>query len=123
MSIYLKQKRSTQQQSDDYRSARDSNEYDSDNNNNNNLNMMSSNFRGPYFDTSVSKNVTALVGKTAYLNCRVRNLGNKTNFPKAKFFCLFQNSFLGKKRKWRNISVGIFFLFFFFTARKIFYDD
>jgi hypothetical protein len=22
--------------------------------------------------------VTALVGKTAYLNCRVRNLGNKT---------------------------------------------
>ena len=70
---------STQQQSDDYRSARHSNEYDIDNNNNNNnLNMMSSNFRGPYFDTSVSKNVTALVGKTAYLNCRVRNLGNKT---------------------------------------------
>ncbi|GAB0093314.1 zwei Ig domain protein zig-8 [Sergentomyia squamirostris] len=34
--------------------------------------------RGPYFDTSVSKNVTALVGKTAYLNCRVHNLGNKT---------------------------------------------
>ncbi|KAJ9595595.1 hypothetical protein L9F63_013216, partial [Diploptera punctata] len=35
--------------------------------------------RGPYFETSASKNVTALVGKTAYLNCRVRNLGNKTN--------------------------------------------
>ncbi|RZF37046.1 hypothetical protein LSTR_LSTR012389 [Laodelphax striatellus] len=34
--------------------------------------------RGPYFDTSASKNVTALVGKTAYLNCRVRNLGNRT---------------------------------------------
>lgn len=34
--------------------------------------------RGPYFDSSASKNVTALVGKTAYLNCRVRNLGNKT---------------------------------------------
>lgn len=34
--------------------------------------------RGPYFDTSASKNVTALVGKTAYLNCRIRNLGNKT---------------------------------------------
>jgi hypothetical protein len=34
--------------------------------------------RGPYFDPSASKNVTALVGRTAYLNCRVRNLGNKT---------------------------------------------
>ncbi|ETN65182.1 defective proboscis extension response [Anopheles darlingi] len=34
--------------------------------------------RGPYFDLSSSKNITALVGKTAYLNCRVKNLGNKT---------------------------------------------
>ncbi|EDS37064.1 defective proboscis extension response [Culex quinquefasciatus] len=34
--------------------------------------------RGPFFDLSASKNITALVGKTAYLNCRVRNLGNKT---------------------------------------------
>jgi hypothetical protein len=34
--------------------------------------------RGPFFDISASKNVTALVGNTAYLNCRVRNLGNKT---------------------------------------------
>lgn len=34
--------------------------------------------RGPYFDISASKNVTALVGNTAYLNCRVRNLGNRT---------------------------------------------
>lgn len=34
--------------------------------------------RGPFFDKSASANVTALVGKTAYLNCRVRNLGNKT---------------------------------------------
>ncbi|CAB3369599.1 Hypothetical predicted protein [Cloeon dipterum] len=33
---------------------------------------------GPYFETSASKNVTALVGKTAYLNCRVRHLGNRT---------------------------------------------
>lgn len=33
---------------------------------------------GPYFDLSASKNVTALLGKTAYLNCRVKNLGNKT---------------------------------------------
>lgn len=34
--------------------------------------------RGPYFDKSASKNVTALVGKTAHLNCRVRNLGNRS---------------------------------------------
>lgn len=33
---------------------------------------------GPYFDKPASKNVTALLGKTAYLNCRVKNLGNKT---------------------------------------------
>ncbi|XP_013138652.1 PREDICTED: lachesin-like isoform X3 [Papilio polytes] len=33
---------------------------------------------GPYFDLVMSKNVTALLGKTAYLNCRVKNLGNKT---------------------------------------------
>ncbi|KAG8222724.1 hypothetical protein J437_LFUL007438 [Ladona fulva] len=32
----------------------------------------------PGFDKVVSKNVTALLGKTAYLNCRVKNLGNKT---------------------------------------------
>lgn len=34
--------------------------------------------RGPYFDISASRNVTALVGKTATLNCRVRNLGDRT---------------------------------------------
>lgn len=33
---------------------------------------------GPYVDLATSKNVTALLGKTAYLNCRVKNLGNKT---------------------------------------------
>lgn len=32
----------------------------------------------PYFDSMTPKNVTALVGKSAYLSCRVRNLGNKT---------------------------------------------
>ncbi|XP_046429428.1 neurotrimin isoform X2 [Neodiprion pinetum] len=36
---------------------------------------------GPYFDKAASKNVTALLGKTAYLNCRVKNLGNKTMTP------------------------------------------
>ncbi|XP_035702465.1 zwei Ig domain protein zig-8 [Folsomia candida] len=32
----------------------------------------------PYFDSTVPRNVTALVGKTAYLGCRVKNLGNRT---------------------------------------------
>ncbi|XP_076763051.1 zwei Ig domain protein zig-8 [Xylocopa sonorina] len=32
----------------------------------------------PTFDYSQNTNVTALVGKTAYLTCRVRNLGDKT---------------------------------------------
>lgn len=40
--------------------------------------MQSALNRGPYFDVSVSRNVTALVATTAYLNCRVRNLSNKT---------------------------------------------
>ncbi|KAL2746955.1 zwei Ig domain protein zig-8-like isoform X1 [Vespula maculifrons] len=39
---------------------------------------------GPYFDKSASKNVTALLGKTTYLNCRVKNLGNKTFSPNRK---------------------------------------
>lgn len=34
--------------------------------------------QGPHFDRAASKNVTALLGKTAYLNCKVKNLGNKT---------------------------------------------
>jgi hypothetical protein len=33
---------------------------------------------GPYFDREFSKNVTALVGKTASLSCRVLNAGNRT---------------------------------------------
>ncbi|KAJ1531560.1 hypothetical protein ONE63_000233 [Megalurothrips usitatus] len=32
----------------------------------------------PHFDTAVPNNLTGLVGKTAYLNCRVKNLGNRT---------------------------------------------
>ncbi|XP_071513125.1 neurotrimin-like [Panulirus ornatus] len=32
----------------------------------------------PYFDYQESVNVTALLGKTAILNCRVKNIGNKT---------------------------------------------
>lgn len=33
---------------------------------------------GPYFDKGASNNVTALVGKTTHLNCRIRSLGNRT---------------------------------------------
>ena len=32
----------------------------------------------PYFDLNHSGNVTAVLGKTALLNCRVKNIGNKT---------------------------------------------
>lgn len=32
----------------------------------------------PTFDFSQNTNVTALIGKTAYLTCRVRHLGDKT---------------------------------------------
>lgn len=33
---------------------------------------------GPYFDYTGFKNITTLVGSTAYLKCRVRSIGNKT---------------------------------------------
>ena len=32
----------------------------------------------PYFDLNHSGNVTAVLGKTALMNCRVKNIGNKT---------------------------------------------
>ncbi|XP_059218435.1 uncharacterized protein LOC106095144 [Stomoxys calcitrans] len=32
----------------------------------------------PYFDVTMPKNITSLVGKSAYLGCRVKHLGNKT---------------------------------------------
>ena len=31
-----------------------------------------------YFDPVIPRNITALVGKSAYMSCRVKNLGNKT---------------------------------------------
>lgn len=39
----------------------------------------------PFFDFEESKNVTALLGKTAILNCRVKNIGNKTVSRKMDF--------------------------------------
>ncbi|CAG9760075.1 unnamed protein product [Ceutorhynchus assimilis] len=41
--------------------------------------------RGPHFDAAASKNVTALLGKTAYLNCRVKNLANRTMSPQVSW--------------------------------------
>ncbi|XP_014259878.1 uncharacterized protein LOC106672737 isoform X1 [Cimex lectularius] len=32
----------------------------------------------PYFDPSAPQNVSALIGKSAYLTCKVRNIGNRT---------------------------------------------
>lgn len=43
----------------------------------------------PYFDPNVNSNVTALVGKSAYLNCIVKNLGNKTVEYRGCFYRLF----------------------------------
>lgn len=72
-------------QAEDYRSEDTSSNLDDTEGS---LNFMSPSFRGPYFDVGVSKNVTALVGKTAYLNCRVRNLGNRTV---SDFFYIYIN--------------------------------
>lgn len=40
----------------------------------------------PYFDPLMPTNVTALVGQSAFLSCKVRNLGNKT-VSLLKIFC------------------------------------
>lgn len=64
---------------------------------------------GPYFDKSASKNVTALLGKTTYLNCRVKNLGNKTVSEKDVnvekkiriiFAAFFFNLFISRVSRW-----------------------
>lgn len=44
----------------------------------NNIDVDDQSRSGPFFDKAASKNVTALLGKTAYLICKVKNLGNKT---------------------------------------------
>ncbi|KAF5307144.1 hypothetical protein FQR65_LT00660 [Abscondita terminalis] len=47
--------------------------------------------RGPFFDKNASKNVTALVDKTSYLNCKVRNLGNRTKLNFAEHDVMYKN--------------------------------
>lgn len=44
----------------------------------------------PYFDVVGRRNVTAIVGQTARLNCRVKNLGDQQVTTK---FTLFRNSY------------------------------
>lgn len=53
------------------------------------IDLDSINRNGPYFDKAASKNVTALLGKTVYLTCRVKNLGNKTVSTHISSFILY----------------------------------
>ncbi|KAG8305044.1 hypothetical protein J6590_078978 [Homalodisca vitripennis] len=56
---------------------------------------------GPSFDTSIPSNLTGLVGKTAYLNCRVKNLGNRTtDHHDNRFACVI--SVVISRRERRN---------------------
>ncbi|CAD1476772.1 unnamed protein product, partial [Heterotrigona itama] len=48
----------------------------------------------PTFDYSQITNVTALIGKTAYLTCRVRNLGDKTVRSFASSIIRFRSLFI-----------------------------
>lgn len=60
-------------------------------NSNSGNSLMETTSRGPYFDLSASKNVTALLGKTVYLNCRVKNLANRTVSENQFYFYNKQN--------------------------------
>lgn len=49
---------------------------------------------GPYFDAHIPNNVTAIVGKSAFLRCKVKNLGNKTVNSFIDFFFIdFSSNF------------------------------
>lgn len=56
--------------------------------------------RGPYFDVSASHNVTALVGKTATLNCRVRNLGDRTVGNEHEEVKYATGTVIGRQQRW-----------------------
>lgn len=63
------------------------------------IDLESINKNGPYFDKAASKNVTALLGKTVYLTCRVKNLGNKTvSIVEFLFIFIFSDLFYKKNR-------------------------
>lgn len=42
------------------------------------VSLMHPKWNEPYFDIMMPRNVSALSGKSAYLSCRVKNLGNRT---------------------------------------------
>lgn len=48
----------------------------------------------PYFDFAVTRNVTTRVGQTAFLNCRVEQLGDKlVSFPPSFFIAFVEIRF------------------------------
>lgn len=59
----------------------------------------------PYFDKAASINVTSPLGKTAYLNCRVKNLANRTVSKRDVFNIFFiltvEIGYLLKNTKYR----------------------
>ncbi|KOX69159.1 hypothetical protein WN51_06312 [Melipona quadrifasciata] len=58
---------------------------------------------GPYFDISNSKNVTTILGKTTYLNCRVKNLGNKTTYEKFRSVKMLKQA----RNMQNGVSIGV----------------
>lgn len=58
------------------------------------LYSLTSKWSEPYFDAMIQKNVTALVGKSAYLSCKVRNLGNKTVSLAHKYISFYHGKIL-----------------------------
>lgn len=56
----------------------------------------------PTFDYTQPTNVTALIGKTAYLTCRVRHLGDKTVRPHISWFVKTWNFHKLFSSKWNH---------------------
>jgi len=52
----------------------------------------------PYFDDISPRNVTAIVGQSAILNCRVKHLGDRTVSYKDLYHLSFQRIYVIKKR-------------------------
>lgn len=63
----------------------------------------------PYFDFDVLRNVTARVGQTAFLHCRVEQLGDKSVSTKRIYINIFfVQKYIGKLFK------GLLFLLSFY---------
>lgn len=65
----------------------------------------------PYFDKAASINVTSPLGKTAYLNCRVKNLANRT-VSKLEVFNIFLILIVELGYQLKNTSDRILFCFY-----------